>query len=713
MAWRTLLYKYLSKYNRFYTPELIEESVQRILDRLIFIRTCEDREIEPPTLRPLVRQNGAQKNFLRELKTIWRAFDRDYDSRLFLPHLADELDCEPTPFIEVIEGFYASKDGVFEYDLNAIDADVLGAVYEQYLEHLIKKVGRGVEAVSVSNKRKAQGIFYTPKFIVRYIVGNTLRPVLATKSFEEASKIRILDPACGSGSFLVEALDYLERYWKQQGWLIKETTTNRDVSDYATRFRFLTKNLYGVDLDAQAVEIAQLNLLLKALGQKVRLPNLANNIREGNSLISGTEEELSGYFGKNWQEKKPFNWENEFKNIMDSDGFDIVIGNPPYIQSRNITDDAERHYYWDKYATDTNHSDVFSFFVQKSIALLKDKGYLGLVLPATWLQLPSFASMRRILLTSCEIKSIVTFESMKVFESSGIQPLILIAQRMHNPARGNRIEYKTFLESDTNKPKPIGDIAQNICGQTGTINLVVDVTKNMLMNRLSAMPKELPKLVSIVGGLRTGDDAKYIIANKTRADDKPLLRGRNVYRYGYEWGGEYVWYRPDLMKSKQCAAPKEASVFEATEKLILRMIAAGQLIACYDNQQFYLLQDNMLLAKDSEQSIKYILAILNSRLIRFYLSNVSSNIAVTQSMLKQLPIRRLNFSNPLEKRIYHHFMTLADKMLKLNKRLSPIRNTPCNKRDELLQQIEQTDKQIDNLVYDLYGLTEEERQIVK
>jgi hypothetical protein len=267
MTWRTLLYEYLSKYNRMYTADLIEESVQRILDRFIFIRTCEDREIEPPILRPLVRQfqNGKTKDFMRDLRNIWRDFDRDYDSRLFIPHLADELDCEPTPFIEVIEGLYASKDGYFEYDLNAIDADVLGEVYEQYIESLIKKIGKGTEAVSIPGKRKAQGIYYTPKFIVHYIVENTLRPSLNGKPLEEASKLKILDPACGSGSFLVEALDYLERHWEQQKWLSDISITSKNLFDYSTKMRFLTENLYGVDLDSKAVEIAQLNILLKAL----------------------------------------------------------------------------------------------------------------------------------------------------------------------------------------------------------------------------------------------------------------------------------------------------------------------------------------------------------------------------------------------------------------------------------------------------------------
>jgi len=714
VTWRGVLHKYLSAYNKDRPTYQIDEAVQRILDRLIFIRTCEDRQIERQILRPLVREwrNGARKDLLRDLRQIWRDFNEGYDSRLFLPHLADELDCEATPFEEVIEGLYTTKDGAIEYDFNAIDADVLGGIYEQYLEHLLKRAGEEVEVIPERGKRKAHGIYYTPKFVVRYIVENTLGRALEGKSLNEARKIRILDPACGSGSFLVEALDYLERHWRRQGW-VPEGGEQADFFDYLTRVQFLTDNLYGVDLDAQAVEIAQLNLLLKSAQQRAVLPDLKNNIRQGNSLISGTEEELRRYFGDRWEEKHRFNWEQEFEDIMKDGGFDVVIGNPPYVQSRNIVDDAERHYYWAKYATDTNHSDVFSFFVQKGLALLKDGGFLGLILPATWLQLPSFSSMRRILLNSSEIKRIATFESIRVFEDSQIEPLILIAQKLFEPALANQVVYERFLEGDGIQPKAAGEIPQVVWKQVGIINLIVDTAKNAIMTKLSAMPRQLPQLVRIVGGLRTGADATYVRFKKVNDEDKPLLRGRNIYRYGYEWAGEYIWYKPDLMKSKQCAAPKEARFFETTEKLLLRMIVGGQLVAAYDDQQFYLLQDNMLLPKDPKHSLKYILAVLNSKLMQFFLSNVVSNIAVTQSILKQLPIRRIDFENPAEKKMHGDLVALVERMLELNRRFAPIRNTPCAEQDELMREIERTDRQIDNLVYDLYGLTEEEREIVE
>ena len=436
VSWRNLLAKYLSRYNKQYTPYLIDEAVQRILDRLIFIRTCEDRGIEPPILRPMLRewQNGARKDLIQELRRIWHDFDDGYDSRLFKPHLADSLECEPTPFEQIISELYSTKDGSIQYNFNDIGADVLGGIYEQYLEHLIKKAGKEVEVIPESGKRKAQGIYYTPKFVVRHIVENTLGQALKGKPLSEARKTRILDPACCSGSFLVEALDYLENYWKQQKWIPKpkagEDTQQTDLFDYATKVQFLTENIHGVDLDAQAVEIAQLNLLLKALSQRERLPNLVTKIREGNSLISGTEDELKKYFGKNWREKKPFNWEQQFADIMADGGFDVIIGNPPYVQvsmDRRL-EPSLKEYLLTAFGSSMGRLNTFGFFIQRGISLLKKGGYLGYIIPNTFLTHEYYLGLRRFVLDTCQVAAIATLEEMP-FEAAVVENVIIILRK--------------------------------------------------------------------------------------------------------------------------------------------------------------------------------------------------------------------------------------------------------------------------------------------
>ncbi|HHH81675.1 MAG TPA: hypothetical protein ENL35_01650, partial [Chloroflexi bacterium] len=321
--WRRELFRHLRPYNPAWSVEQIDQAVQRILDRLIFIRTCEDREIEPYRLRPMLRQwrdQGRKKDLVKQLNALFREFDQVYDTRLFAPHFCEELTSEPAPFEQIIAGLYEVPGGYGLYDFNAIDADVLGTIYEQYLGHRAQDP-EGKQVVDKRAKRKAQGIYYTPQFVVRYIVGQTLGRLLEERDYEQARQVKVLDMACGSGSFLIEAFDVLDRYLARMRG--QQTPLSRfsgegpgvraagDMHDYARRMEILTGNLYGVDLDAQAVEIARLNLLLKAVNQRGRLPELTN-IRQGNSLISGTPEELEAAFGVNWRDKHPFNWEEQF-----------------------------------------------------------------------------------------------------------------------------------------------------------------------------------------------------------------------------------------------------------------------------------------------------------------------------------------------------------------------------------------------------------------
>ncbi|MGQ9628647.1 MAG: Eco57I restriction-modification methylase domain-containing protein, partial [Anaerolineae bacterium] len=336
--WRRELFRHLRPYNPDLSIEQIDQAVQRILDRLIFIRTCEDRELEERRLLPLLRQfqEGSRRvDLLKELKRLFREFDETYNARLFAPHFCENLASEPAPFERIINELYDVPDTYATYNFSAIDADVLGAIYEQYLGYRVQDP-EGKQVVDKRAKRKAQGIYYTPQFVVRYIVRETLGRFLEENDYERARDVRVLDMACGSGSFLIEAFDALDKYFSEKNAPRAEPRDEAqhpaspagDFHDYARRMEILSKNLYGVDLDAQAVEIAQLNLLLKALNQKGRLPEL-ENIRQGNSLISGTEEELRNYFGESWQDKRPFNWEEEFPEAMERGGFDVIVGNPP------------------------------------------------------------------------------------------------------------------------------------------------------------------------------------------------------------------------------------------------------------------------------------------------------------------------------------------------------------------------------------------------
>lgn len=441
---REKLHYYLRRYNLDFSDDQIDEAVQRILDRLIFIRTCEDRGIEAPTLRPLLREwrdRGRCKDLVKLLGGVFRDFDKGYDAQVFAPHFCEDLESEPTPYEEIIKGLYATPDGIIEYDFNAIDVDILGGIYEQYLGYVAKVVERRekreepltVEVIERKGWRKKHGIYYTPQFVVRYIVANTLGKLLEERSYNEVRQLKVLDPACGSGSFLIEAFDVLDKYHRR-------VRGDYDEFDFFRRAEILTGNIYGVDLDAQAVEIARLNLLLKTLNQRAQLPDLVNNIRQGNSLISGTPEELRGYFGEDWEEKRPFNWEEEFAQIMSSGSFDVVIGNPPYVsfglRGAKRAEKGLDRYLRDKYPNSAEYKlSTYAIFVNRGLELLKEGGYFGFIVPDSFLLGRYFSKLRRYILDNCAIEEIILFA--EDFWPSGTVglPVILTLKKVSDKAR--------------------------------------------------------------------------------------------------------------------------------------------------------------------------------------------------------------------------------------------------------------------------------------
>jgi hypothetical protein len=296
--WRRDLFSVIQHYNRdklwAQDPHEVDNAVQKFIDRLIFIRTAEDRGIEANVLQALLRQSKPG-DLWKNLLGLFRTLDGVYNSDLFAQAYLDLMDVyDPDLVVEIIDGLYSSPGSYFRYDFNAIAADVLGAVYEQYLGFKALDPEGKTSLAGKQQKRKAQGIYYTPQFVVRYIVQNTVGKLLGEGA--DPHRLRILDPACGSGSFLIEAFDVLDR------WLAQHEP---DVPANERRRRILTENIYGVDLDDQAVEVTRLNLLLRASLERGKLP-LLTNIQCGNSLID--DPAVAG--------DAAFKWEERFANVM-------------------------------------------------------------------------------------------------------------------------------------------------------------------------------------------------------------------------------------------------------------------------------------------------------------------------------------------------------------------------------------------------------------
>ncbi|MEW6202361.1 MAG: N-6 DNA methylase, partial [bacterium] len=434
---RGLLSKNIMKLNQSMnlTEEDLDESIQRILDRLIFIRNCEDRELEAKTLISNLREweSRGRGQLIKSLREVFVYFDKQYNSKIFITHLCDDLMISDEVLHEIIEGLYYTKDRSLSYDFSAIEADVLGNIYEQYLGHILKKTEKRAKLTANNAHRKEQGIYYTPTYIVDYIVRNTLGELLKDKKVN-AEKIRVLDPACGSGSFLIKAFDVLNEYYSKNDKDYNQTQFDfKTGTPFTTKAKILQNNIFGVDLDKQAVEIAQLNLLLKIAERGHRLPLLQENIKVGNSLIDDPAI----------AEDKAFKWEEEFNQIINEGGFDVVISNPPYVQLSMEADLPEvlKQYILERFKSSMGRLNTFGFFIKLGIDILRDGGRLGFIIPNTVLTQDYYEELREMILQDCKIVSIVSFGDLP-FKDAVVENVILVLEktRSHKKRETNKVK---------------------------------------------------------------------------------------------------------------------------------------------------------------------------------------------------------------------------------------------------------------------------------
>lgn len=764
--WREELFNQIHGHNKELNPNQIDEVVQRFFDRLIFIRTCEDRNLEDKRLLAAANQwksAGYKGELVEELRQIFKSYWDIYDSELFDKHLTDNVFIEGSTIEKILSGLYEIPGSLASYNFNDIDADVLGAVYEQYLGYVATKVKERVEAqlklgitdeetfeiISKKQRRKEQGIYYTPKFVTDYIVKETVGRFIKEHSYNEIRNIKILDPACGSGSFLIRAYDELLNYHA------RERSKSLSELDQKDRLPVLLTNIYGVDLDMQAVEITRLNLLLRTLTEKGKLPYLSNNIRQGNSLISGTEEELRGYFGDSWRDKKPFNWEQEFKDIMAQGGFDVVIGNPPYVGFQGFKD---KDYLKDTFETAKGRFDIYIPFIELGLQILKTGGLLSFICPTNFMKRGHGEALRKFCKSKVSILEIVDFRDFQIFEEALNYTGILVLKK-DPPEKGHKLIYKA--ESISAPPQEFlqADLDDELwVFPSLAASKVISAIKNKPVEPLEGL------CFGISEGIVTGKNEVFITsidnAQKFGLEERmfhPILQGKDIRRYFLEKPEHAViyLYKPDngetipieekelkqgypntwnYLNSKKTnlsgRAYFEASKklwyelwcernFEtqASEKIVVAEIAEANRFALCPASIFYLDTACGITLRPNSQP-RYILGILNSKLMNFFYKNTTvpkaNKFFIYKTMfLKHIPIRRIDFSNPKDKKRHDALVVLVDRMLELNRQLAPIRNEPYSGRDELIKEIKKTDKEIDSLVYDLYGLNDEERKIVE
>ena len=750
-GWRDELARNVANRNREKDLDKYELSaaVQAILDRIIFLRAAEDRGIEDRG-RLEALQNG--EVVYAGLMELCLEADDVYNSGLFhfraekgratsRDQLTPTLHIDDAVLRKIMRELYESP-----YEFGVVPVEILGQVYEQFLGKTIWLDGRGVHIDYKPEVRKAKGVYYTPQYIVEYIVKNTVGELLkGCKNPKAAARLKILDPACGSGSFLLGAYQHLINWHLE--WYVADGPAKHEGKVVPTpgpgpvswrltagaKKDILVNNLYGVDIDPQAVEVTKLSLLLKALEGESResvggqtkllreriLPDLAGNIKCGNSLIGS--DYFDGELMPDEEERRrvnPFDWEVEFAEIMKAGGFDAVIGNPPY---GGLLGENEVGYFKDNYFTG-NLRDTYFVFFEKGFNLLKGKGLIGMIIPNTWALVFSASNFRHLLTNETEIRDIVHFEE-KVFSQATVDCDIIIAKK--NKPKENRVRVTYFAK----KPRGENLVRQEFWARTGgdIISLYTSEDDFRVLEKLALTSVPLRDLCLVKNGIKPFEVGKgkppqtretvknkpYVSERKEGKEYVPLLRGSLINRYVNYWDGDYwVKYGPWL------AAPRDPNLFfKVLEKIVMRQTGDSLIGIIVDNS--YVCRNNlhMVITREGFQySLKFLLGIINSKLMNYYYSKINPEkgealAEVKAAHLERLLIKRINFDLSADVARHDKMVVFVEEMLELHKRLAAAKSDADKKR--IQRAVDATDRNIDALVYELYGLTDEEIKIIE
>ena len=679
------------------------------------------------------------------------------------------------PLKSVIKNLYYPSP----YAFSVIPIEIIGQVYEQFLGKVITLKSGSVTVEDKPEVRKAGGVYYTPTYIVDYIVKYTVGKLLEGKTAKQASKLRILDPSCGSGSFLIGAYQYLLEWYRD--YYLNNQTRNSPIYESASGWQLTTNekkkillnNIFGIDIDAQAVEVTKLSLLLKVLEGEAQensyrqtelfrvLPDLDENIRCGNSLVSSDfydKIQMQFLSDDESYQINVFDWDKKFGVILQQGGFDAIIGNPPWgAEFHKMELDYHRH---KNQEIIVRMIDSFMFFVYQTSKILQKNGCFGQILPDVILyQIDNF-KLREYILNNFRINRLVNMGD--VFEKVVRPASILTFDR--EKLKNNQIlvqDLSSFSKSEKMaKVFDIGGYENLLQDNINNIPTSLFITQNIshykILTRILNSCKNRLKDYIDQDGIQRGvspdlKEAFIVDSNQIREYKlenyhlrKVLTGGKQVRRFHIDNQDMWLIYTNrndnfqnipnickyiDQFKSKitckeviqgkhplySLHRPREENIFLKSRKL-LGVITQDRIIVALDDSQFFATDGLYLLSFRENINYYYFLGILNSKLFVFLyrLLTLEKGRVLAQvkpTILKKLPIISLDFSNKIESDNHDRLVSLVEQMMSLYNRLKAV-NSP-NEKKVIQKQIDVTDRQIDQLVYQLYELTDDEIAIVE
>jgi hypothetical protein len=747
--WRDLLARNIALRNPQLTVRELNVAVQRTIDRLLFLRIAEDRGIE--TEFPLrAMQNGA--NVYRRMFELFQRADERYNSGLF--HFQREKDFVEsadtlTPGLliddralkDIIGNLYYPDS---PYEFSVLPADILGQVYEQFLGKVIRlTAGHHAVVEDKPEVKKAGGVYYTPTYIVDYIVKNTVGELLKDMTPKQAAELKVLDPACGSGSFLLGAYQTLLD-WHRDAYVADGPDTHARPRKggqprlyqgpggewrltTAERKRILLNSIYGVDIDPQAVEVTKLSLLLKVLegesDQSISaqlklfheraLPDLGRNVKCGNSLISpdyfqGRQADL--FDDEEALRVNPFDWPREFPEILGraNPGFDAVIGNPPYGADYSHEDKV---YFKETYRYRKGKPETYIFFFEKGLRLLRSDGALGYITPNAWLTNYYGVQLRELMLASSRLTGVADLEPSRVFAGAVVDTAITVLRAGPPPpdwmtavlraASGQAIEPQ-FRVSQAAWASDVESV----------FNLQASPDESKLLSRLESSSETLGALVEYSQGIipyKTRADGlknRYISAVRSDPDWLPLYESASqIRRYETSNSKAFVLYGPWLWcaRDRRFFAQPKILFHRLRKKLPRQLVGTLETTGAANRHSL-----SNLILRDGlpPRTLDAALALFNSTLANWwFVKRYGLLMEVAGFKVARIPLPAAWSTG------WKELAGLAARMLTLHGQ--PAASRTHHEHAVLQRQIDATDREIDALVYELYGLTYDEIAIVE